>query len=137
MNRKVTMAKVALVVWALVLIVVAYVTYTTTPLNPTQFMGQATIVSKSMTLYFDGRSSAVHFDLVIRNTGYLPIKKAECKVDDFAPIVSDYYVFPEQTLGFSGNFPASESAYNVTIQLTYSDESTSTIDTLVTARSLA
>ena len=132
MNRRVNIVKVALVVWALVLSVLAYVIYTTPPLNPTQFMGQATVTSKSMTLFNDGRSSAAHFDLVIQNTGYLPIKKAECRVDDFAPIVSDYYVFPEHTLGFSGNFPASESAYNVTIQLTYSDESTSTIDTLVT-----
>ena len=136
MNRKVTMAKVALVVWALVLGVLAYVTYTTTPLNPTQFMGQATIISKSMILYFDGRSSAVCFDLVIRNTGYLPITRAECRVDGFPPIVSDHYVFPDQTLEFTGNFPASETTYNVTIQLTYSDESTSTIDTLVTARTL-
>ena len=132
MNRRVNIVKVALVVWALVLSVLAYVIYTTPPLNPTQFMGQATVTSKSMTLFNDGRSSAIHFDLVIQNTGYLPIKKAECRVDDFAPIVSDYYVFPEHTLGFSGNFPASESAYNVTIRVTYSDESTSTIDTLVT-----
>jgi len=126
------MVIIALVVWALVLGVVAYVTYTTPPLNPTQFIGHATIISKSMKLWYDAVGSSIgHFRLVLRNTGYLPIKRAECRVDGFAPIVSDYYVFPEERLAFIGNFLARESAYNVTIQLTYSDESTSTIDTLV------
>jgi hypothetical protein len=133
MNRKVTLVKVALVVWALTLGVLAYVMYSTPPSNPTQYMGQATVTSKSMKIFNDAWGASIgHFDLVIRNTGYLPITKAECRIDEFSPIVSDYYIFPQHTLGFTGNFPASESAYVVTVQLTYSDGSTSKIDTIVT-----
>ncbi len=132
MNKKVTVARVALIVFALTLVVVAYITYTAPPLNPTQFMGQATVTSMSMKIFSDAQASYGHIDVVIQNTGYLPIKRAECRIDDYAPIVSDYYIFPDHTLGFSGNYRASPS-YPVVIQFTYSDGSTSTIDTLVTA----
>lgn len=104
-----------------------------------QFKGQATVTNISLIAYFTGYYNVGHFDLVIQNTGNLPITEAKCVFWVSDPILSNYYALPGEKLGFSGNFrldtfPAI-SVYPVTIQLTYSDGSTSTINTSVTAQS--
>jgi len=100
--------------------------------------GQATVTSISLIVYTMGSSNIGHFNLVIQNTGNLLITETKCRLGGFDPILSDYYVLPGETLGFAGNFPLNtlpSASYPVTIQLTYSDGSTSTINTSVTARS--
>ena len=102
-----------------------------------QFKGQTTVTSISLIVYSTGYSNIGHFDLVIQNTGNLPITEAKC-IFGFDPILSDYYALPGEKLGFTENLPLNTpatSAYPVIIQLTYSDGSTSTINTSVTARS--
>lgn len=103
-----------------------------------QLRGQATVTSLSLVVYSTGSSNVGHFNLVIQNTGNLPITKAKC-LFLFDPIVSNYYVLPDETLRFSGNFPLSTfpatSVYPVTIQLTYLDGNASTINTSVIAQS--
>lgn len=128
MNRKMTVITAASVVFALVACVVGYLTVTAPR------AGQATVTSKSLMLYNDVTSMVGVFDIVIQNTGYLLITRAECRIDDIAPIVSNDYLFPDQTEGFSGNFRAYENSYKATILLTYSDGSTSTIVTLLTGK---
>lgn len=115
-----------------------YQTYLGSYTTP-QFKGEATVTSKSLIVYFTGYYNVGHFNLVIQNTGNLPITEAKCVFWVFDPILSNYYALPGEKLGFSGNFALSSypaiSAYPVTIQVTYSDGSTSTIDTSVTAQS--
>jgi hypothetical protein len=101
-----------------------------------QFEGQATVTSISLIVYTTGYYNVGHFDLVIQNTGNLPITEAKC-IFLFDSIRSNYYALPGEKLGFSENVQLNTPAtsYPVTIQLTYLDGSTSTINTSVTAQS--
>ena len=103
-----------------------------------EFKGEATVTNISLIVYFTGYYNVGHFDLVIENTGDLPITEAEC-IFLSDSILSNYYALPGEKLGFEGNFQLNTfpaiSDYPVTVQFRYLDGSNSTINTSVTARS--
>jgi hypothetical protein len=101
--------------------------------------GQAQVTSAYLTL----DTSLAMFSLTIKNTGNLPITSAKYVVDDNPNFQSSLPVYPtlmpDQTvtsgmqLSVSWGFQAG-MAYPITIQITYADGSTSTIQTSVTAQ---
>ncbi len=103
-----------------------------------EFKGQATVTSSSLIVYFNGYNNMGHFDLVLENTGNLPITEAKCTFRASDPILSNYYPLPGEKIGFSDNSQLDSSpaiSYPATVQLTYFDGSTETITTSVTAGS--
>lgn len=114
-----------------------YQTYSGSYATP-QFKGQATVTSVSLTL----STYLYNFHVEIQNTGNLPITEAKYRFfNGFEQSLVPLYALPGETLSggetlsnLSGSL-VEGSAYPVTIQLTYFDGSTSTINTSVTARS--
>jgi hypothetical protein len=106
--------------------------------NMPEFKGQAIVTSSSLIVYFNGYNNMGHFDLVLENTGNLPIIEAKCTFWASDPILSNYYPLPGEKIGFSDNSQLDSSpatSYPVTVQITYLDGSTETITASVTARS--
>lgn len=103
----------------------------TTPL----FKGQVTVTSLSLTLF----TYLYDFHVKVKNTGNLPITMAKYRFfNGFEQILSPMYALPGQTLSGGEslwNSLVEGSAYPVTIQVTYLDGSTSTINTSVVAQS--
>jgi hypothetical protein len=108
------------------------------PYTTPQFKGQATVSSISLTL----STYLYTFHVEVRNTGNLPITMAKFRFfHGFDQILSPVYALPGETMSggeslsnLSGSL-VEGSAYPVTIQVTYFDGSTSTINTSVIARS--
>jgi hypothetical protein len=102
-----------------------------------QFKGQATVTSISLTL---ASPYLYNFHVEVKNTGNLPITMAKYRFfNGFEQILTPLYASPGETMwggeALSSALLVEGSAYPVTIQVTYSDGSTSTINTSVIARS--
>ncbi len=114
-----------------------YQTYLGSYTTP-EFKGQAIVTSSSLIVYFNGYNNMGHFDLVLENTGNLPIIEAKCTFWASDPIFSDYYPLPGEKIGFSDNSQLDSSpatSYPATVQLVYLDGSTETIAAAITVGS--